>query len=200
MTAGGGDPVASGLRVGDVMRLTGASEAANNGINFTITGFSRRVEPRPSHVYPAPTTMAADSAFTMAGTGGSLIVPASGHVSESSRLRSGTQDIDVAQVFTECRVGGFNIQLPPTGIGTVEFTVMGRDGVAFEAGSRAVLHRAGAGDHDRAGGGGQRAAAGQRRHAGRRHRRQHPDGVEPGRHAGDRLATWCRKSSSAARW
>jgi Phage tail tube protein len=129
-----GDPVALGLRVGDVVRLTGASEVTNNGVNFTITSFSGASN-RTIHVYPAPTTMAADSAFTMAGTGGTLIIPASGHVSRKFAFEIWNQDIDVAQLFTECRVGGFNVQLPPTGIATVEFTVMGRDGVAFEAGS-----------------------------------------------------------------
>jgi len=134
LIAGGGDPVASGLRVGDIIRLTGASEVTNNGKNFTISSFSGASN-RTIHVYPAPTTMTADTTFTMAGTGGTLIIPASGHVSRKFAFEIWNQDIDVAQLFTECRVGGFNVQLPPTGIGTVEFTVMGRDGVAFEAGA-----------------------------------------------------------------
>jgi hypothetical protein len=134
LTAGGGDPVTEGFRVGDVIRLTGASEPANEGVNFTITSFSGASN-RTIHVYPAPTDMTADTAFTMAGTGGSLIIPSSGHVSRKFAIEIWNQDIDVARLFTECRLGGFNIQLPPTGIGTVEFTVMGRDGVNFEAGT-----------------------------------------------------------------
>ncbi len=134
LTAGGGDPVVAGFRVGDVIRLTGASVTGNNGVNFTVTSFSGASN-RTIHVYPAPATMAADTAFTMAAVGGNLIVPASGHVSRKFAFEIWNQDIDVAQLFTECRVGGFNVQLPPTGIGTVEFTVMGRDGIAFEAGA-----------------------------------------------------------------
>ena len=134
LTAGGGDPVAVGLRVGDVIRLTGASAVGNNGVNFIITSFSGASN-RTIHVYPPPATMTADTAFTMAAVGSTLIVPASGHVSRKFAFEIWNQDIDVAQLFTECRVGGFNVQLPPTGIGTVEFTVMGRDGVAFEAGA-----------------------------------------------------------------
>ena len=132
--AGGGDPLTSGLRVGDVIRLTGASEPLNVGKNFTISSFSGASN-RTIHVYPAPTTMAADTTFSMSGTGGTLIIPASGHVSRKFAFEIWNADIDVAQVFTECRIGGFNVQLPPTGIGTVEFTVMGRDGIAFEAGA-----------------------------------------------------------------
>ena len=134
LTAGGGDPVSLGLRVGDVVRLTGTSDVTNSGKNFTITGFSGASN-RTIAVSPAPTTMAADTTFTMAATGGNLIIPASGHVSRKFAFEIWNQDIDVAQLFTECRIGGFNVQLPPTGIGTVEFTVMGRDGVAFEAGA-----------------------------------------------------------------
>jgi hypothetical protein len=134
LIAGGGDPVAAGLRIGDVIRLTGTSEPLNAGKNFTIASFSGASN-RTIKVYPAPTTMAADTTFTMAGTGGTLIIPASGHVSRKFAFEIWNSDIDVAQLFTECRVGGFNVQLPPTGIGTVEFTVMGRDGVAFEAGA-----------------------------------------------------------------
>jgi Phage tail tube protein len=134
LTAGGGDPVSLGLRVGDVVRLTGTSDVTNSGKNFTITGFSGASN-RTIAVSPAPTTMVADTTFTMAATGGNLIVPASGHVSRKFAFEIWNQDIDVAQLFTECRVGGFNVQLPPTGIATVEFTVMGRDGVSFEAGA-----------------------------------------------------------------
>ena len=79
----------------------------------------------------------------MAGTGGTLIVPASGHVSRKFAFEIWNQDIDVAQVFTECRVGGFNIQLPPTGH---RHRRVHRDGprrCRLRGGQRAVLHRAG---------------------------------------------------------
>lgn len=134
LTAGGGDPMAEGFRVGDVLRLTDASEAANNGVNFVITEFSG-VSNRTIHVSPAPTEMTADTAFTIAGTGGTLIIPSSGHVSRKFAIEIWNQDVDVARLFTEYRFGGFNVQLPPTGIATIEFTGMGRDGVNFAAGT-----------------------------------------------------------------
>ena len=64
-TFGGGNPVTSGLRVGMVVRFTNLSEPLNNSKNFLVTGFGGSNN-RDISVYPAPTTMGADTAFNVA--------------------------------------------------------------------------------------------------------------------------------------
>ncbi|WP_296741440.1 phage tail tube protein [Mesorhizobium sp.] len=127
LTFGGGDPVALGLRVGHVFRLTDTSAPTDSGNNFVVLGFSgasnRTVEVYP----PPPADMTADTAFDLATIGKRLSVPSTGHVSRKFAFEIFNEDIDVARLFTECRVGGFTMQLPASGMSTIEFPVMGRN-------------------------------------------------------------------------
>lgn len=125
-TAAGGDPVALGLRVGTIFRLTGMSDPDNNTKNFLITGFSGGSN-RTILVYPAPDTMTADTSFSLVTTGKSIIVPSSSFVSRKFGIEHYFNDLDIGHLFTECRSGGFTIQLPASGMSTVEFPFMGRD-------------------------------------------------------------------------
>ncbi|MBN8978014.1 MAG: hypothetical protein J0I08_16200 [Rhizobiales bacterium] len=126
LTFGGGDPVALGLRVGHVFRLTDTSVVGDSGINFIALGFSGASN-RTMEVYPPPTDMTADTAFSLATVGKRLSAPSTGHVSRKFAFEIFNEDIDVARIFTECRIGGFTMQLPASGMSTIEFPVMGRN-------------------------------------------------------------------------
>ena len=67
LTLAGGDPVSDGLRVFDVIQITGASVAGNNQ-QYVILGFSGGSN-RVINVYPAPADMSADTAFGLARAG-----------------------------------------------------------------------------------------------------------------------------------
>lgn len=123
---GGGDPSALGLRVGSILRFTNLSESTNNTKNFLITGMSGTSN-RDVAVYPAPATMTADSAFDVAEVGQSLYAPASSFVSRKFAIEKYFEDIDIAELFTEVRADGFNVQLPASGNSTIDVTGMGRD-------------------------------------------------------------------------
>ena len=133
-TFGGGDPVAEGYRIGDVIRFTGLSEAANNSVNFLITGIGGTSN-RELTVYPAPTTMAADTAFDVSRPGKASFVPATGHVSRKFLFEVYNEDVDLSRLFKECRITGYRLSLPATGMATVEVMVMGRDMDVMSAGS-----------------------------------------------------------------
>lgn len=129
-----GNPVTKGLRIGMVMRFTNLSDSDNNSKNFLITGFGG-TQNRDVSVYPAPDDMTADSSFSLTTVGKTIIVPSSSFVSRKFAFEHYFADLDIAHLFTECRIGGFNIQLPPTGLSTVDFTVMGRDMELYTSGS-----------------------------------------------------------------
>lgn len=133
-TLGGGAPVTDGYRVGMIIRFTNLSEALNNSKNFMITGFSGTSN-RVISVYPAPTTMSADTAFNMTSVGKRVIVPASGHVSRKFAVEVYHSDLDLYRMFTECRVGGMNFDLPATGMAKVDIPMMGRDMESASGGS-----------------------------------------------------------------
>lgn len=125
-TFAGGNPVTKGFRVGSIIRFTNLSDADNNTKNFLIVAFGGS-QNRTVTVSPSPDTMTADSGFTVAEIGQSLFMPASSHVSRKVAIEHYFSDIGIARLFTEVRVGGFNLQLPATGLGTIDFEGMGRD-------------------------------------------------------------------------
>lgn len=130
-TFAAGNPVTEGFRVGMIVRFGTLSDADNNGKNFLILAFGG-TQNREMTVYPAPDSHSADTSFTIASVGRLLTVPASGHVSRKVAVEVWNEDVDVARLFTECRVAGFNMQLPASGMSTVEFPVMGRNLAIYE--------------------------------------------------------------------
>lgn len=133
-TLGGGNPVTEGWRVGMILRFTNLSDAANNNRNFVILAFGG-ANNREVTVYPAPASHSADTDFDVTTVGRQLIVPASGHVSRKVAVEIYNEDVDVARLFTENRLGGFNVQLPATGMSTVDFDLMGRNMQVYESGA-----------------------------------------------------------------
>ena len=126
LTFAGGDPVTSGLRTGMGVRFAGLAETANNGTTYVITGFSGTSN-RVVAVTPAPTTSAAEATFTMSSTGSTLFIPSTGHIRRKVAVEIYNEDVETARLFTECRVGGFNIQLPASGMATCDWEFTGRD-------------------------------------------------------------------------
>jgi len=134
-TFGGGDPVAGGLSVGGMFSLAGlVAGAANNNKKFTVVSFGGAGN-HDVTVFPAPTTMASESTFTLTGSGKSLIIPSTGFVPRKFAIEAFHEDVDLARLFTEVRVAGFTMTLPASGMSTVEFPMMGRDMEVFESGT-----------------------------------------------------------------
>lgn len=123
-TAGGGSFITKGFRVGHIIRFTNLSDADNNSKNFVILAIPTA---KTLTVYPSPDTMSADTSFTMASIGRRLIIPSTGFQSRKFAFEHYYQDLDIAKFFAECRIAGFNIGLPASGLATCEFPVMGRD-------------------------------------------------------------------------
>jgi hypothetical protein len=126
LTFAGGNPVALGLRAGMGVKFTGLATTANNNTTFMITGFSGTSN-RVVAVLPAPTTHAAETTFAMTSTGSVLSVPSTGHVRRKVAVEIYSEDIDTARLFVECRVGGFTLAMPASGMSTCDFVFTGRD-------------------------------------------------------------------------
>lgn len=130
----GGDPVAEGFQVGDIIRFANLAATANNAKNFLITGFGG-VTNRTVTVYPAPATDAvADTAFTVDRPGKRTIVPASSHVSRKVAFEVYNEDLDVALLHTENRITGYKIGIAP-GLATMEVMATGRNTQALSGAS-----------------------------------------------------------------
>jgi hypothetical protein len=103
----------------------------------------QRLSNRTVAVYPAPVTDAvADVAFSLTSngaTGKSIYVPSSSFVSRKFGFEHYNSDIDISRLFTECRIAGFNLQLPATGMGTIEIPGHGPRHGSCERRQRAIL-------------------------------------------------------------
>ena len=134
-TFAGGDPVAEGYRAGDIIRFTNLATTANNNVNFIIRGIGGTSN-RELNVYPAPVTDATpDSSFSVTRPGKTVIIPASGFTSRKFGVEQYFEDLDLSKLYTECRVTGYRISLPATGLSTIEIMMMGRNAVTFATGS-----------------------------------------------------------------
>ena len=133
-TFAGGDPVALGLVKGAIIEFASLSVAANNGVRFMVTGFGGTSN-REVTVYPAPTDMTADTAFTLTTPGQSCIIPASGHVRRKLAVERYDTDLDRARLYTEGRVTGFQVAVPAEGIATITVNLMGRSRETVTGGS-----------------------------------------------------------------
>lgn len=134
ITFAGGDPVSEGYGVGEIVRLANMSDVDNNARNFVIVGFGGTSN-RTLTVFPAPDTMSADTAFTITRPGKVTFPPATGHVSRKFFFEHYQSDIDYSRLFKECRIAGYRISAPATGMVTVDVTVLGRDMEIVSAGS-----------------------------------------------------------------
>ncbi len=132
LTFTNGDPVALGYRVGDIIRLSDlVAGAANNNVNFVIAAFGGTSN-REVTVSPAPATMADEPTFNFKTSGRGVAVPSTGHIRRKFAFEEQFDDIDFARLFLECRIGGITLNLPATGLATIEIPVMGRDMGVFE--------------------------------------------------------------------
>lgn len=129
-----GDHNALGVRVGSVIRFTTGVAAGNLNKNFLVTGMSGTTG-RVYAVFPAPTTEAAVATWSMTVAGKRLVVPNSSLVSRKLAVEVNAEDLDISRVFTELRVNSGSVSIPPSGMATCGFGMMGRNMVVRTGGS-----------------------------------------------------------------
>jgi hypothetical protein len=129
---GGGSWITAGLRVGDVIRLTGHSSAGNNSRNLRITGLTT------STITVAETLTAnavADTAFTI--TRPRTLVQG---LDESYwTVEEYETIIDASELFTDVKVGSMLLELQPNGMALLTFGLIGLDMEAKTAGDAPVF-------------------------------------------------------------
>lgn len=124
ITASAGSWITAGLRVGQVIRPTAGFVAGNMSRNLRITALTATV----ITVAETLTVEAGPlSTYTIAVPGKELWVPSTGHTDDSFTIEHYFSDVDETETFTGCKVNTAEIALPPTGLSTVRFGVIGKD-------------------------------------------------------------------------
>ena len=116
----------SGFQVGDVVDISGFTTTGvpNNkrAVVKSVTAGSMVVHNLDNS--DGATKAAADN-VTVAEAGKKIAIPQTGHTRDYFTIEHWHSDIAQSERFTDCVFTGFNLNVPPNGMATIEFPVMG---------------------------------------------------------------------------
>ena len=121
-----GSYLTDGLRVGNVIRLTGFN-ANNNAKNLLVITLTATVATVIVLNGAALTPETVASSGTYAATGKTTYAPATGHTDDSYTIEQFYSDISQSEVTTGNKVNTVGLALPATGLVTADFGFMGQD-------------------------------------------------------------------------
>lgn len=128
VTRATGSWITDGVQVGQVLRLTGAGlNVANVAKNILVAGMTATVL---TVAVPNGLTLVAEgpiATVTATVVGKVTYVPTTGHTDQSFTFEEWYSDIAQSEVYTGVKVGTMAVQLPSTGLSTVDLTFMGKD-------------------------------------------------------------------------
>lgn len=127
LTRASGSYLTDGFKIGDVIRLSvGTFNAANSNKNLLVTGLTATVA---TVVTLNGSPMVAEgpiASATVAVQGKKTWIPATGHTDVSYSIEHWYGDIAQSEVFSGIKFDKAAISLPPTGMATVQFDVLGQ--------------------------------------------------------------------------
>lgn len=126
VTRAAGDFLTGGIKVGDVIRLTGGSLNANNvGKNLVVTNVTATV--LTVNVLNGETLTAEGpiASCTVTVTGKKSWTPTSSHTNKYITFEDYSSDAARSQYYKDCQITAMNLSAPATGIITVQFPVVG---------------------------------------------------------------------------
>lgn len=126
VTRSTGSFLTDGVKVGDVVRLSGANlDAANVGINLVVvdlTALALTVNVLNGSTLTAESSKASS---TVTVTGKKAWTPTAAHTNKYVTFEDYSSDVARSQLFSDVQIGGANINAPATGLITVQFPLVG---------------------------------------------------------------------------
>lgn len=128
VTRATGSFLTSGLKIGQVIRLTaGTFNAANLNKNLFIVDLTALIA---TVIVLNGTALVAEGPIataTISVPGKTTYVPTTGHTDKSFSIEEWYSDISRSEVFSGCKFTKASIQLPPSGMATLGLDVSGKD-------------------------------------------------------------------------
>lgn len=123
----GGSWLVDGFKVGDVVRFTGWDSPAtgNNDHNFLITALTATVMTVYGLDGVGPVTRAKGDSVACAVEGKKVWTPQTGHTEDWFSIEHNYSDLDLSEVFWDCKVASGAFKLPATGMATVDWAIQG---------------------------------------------------------------------------
>jgi len=122
-----GSWLTDGVKVGMVVRASGLTTSGDNSKNLlvaSLTATNAVVVPLNGSTMTAQGTA---SSVTLTAPGKQTFVPATGHTDDSYTVEEFYSDIAQSEVYTGMKVNSVAVQLPATGLTTVDIGFAGKD-------------------------------------------------------------------------
>jgi hypothetical protein len=127
LTRATGSYLTDGIKVGHVVRLSvGTFNAANLAKNLFVVSVTALVATVVVLNASALVAEGPIATATVTVIGKTTYIPTSGHTDKSFSLEHFMADIGQSEVFSGCKVDQITLNLPPTGMATVDIDVMGQ--------------------------------------------------------------------------
>jgi hypothetical protein len=128
VTRATGDFLTDGFKVGQVVRLTGSGlNVANAAKNLLIAAISSTVLTVKVVNTSALVAEGPIATVTATAVGKTTFVPSTGHTDQSYTVEEWYSDIAQSEVYTGMKLNSMAVQLPATGLTTVDFGFAGKD-------------------------------------------------------------------------
>jgi hypothetical protein len=128
VTRASGDYISGGLKVGDVIRLSaGSFNVANSNKNLLIVTLTATVATVVTLNGSAMVAEGPIASSTATVVGKKTFVPTSAHTDKAFSIEHWFPDVPASELFLGCKFSKASISLPPTGMATVSFDVVGQD-------------------------------------------------------------------------
>lgn len=124
---GGGSWITDGFKLGDVVQQTGwtTDGVPNNTHNFLITALTATIMTVLAIDGTPPAAKAVGDPVTTTVTGQKCWIPATGHTEDWFTIEHNYSDVDLSEVFWDCKPTSMAVKAPATGIPTVDFNILG---------------------------------------------------------------------------
>ena len=122
-----GDWIEDGFKLGDVIQQTGwtTDGVPNNAHNFLITALTATVMTVLAIDGTPPVTKAKGDDVVTTVKGQKCWTPATGHTEDWFTIEHNYSDVDLSEVFWDCKPTSIAVKAPATGIPTVDFNILG---------------------------------------------------------------------------
>jgi hypothetical protein len=129
ITRATGDWIASGYQPGHVIRITAGTGANANNLNknLLITSATALVLTVVVLNGSAFTGSSITAAGAISVIGKTTFVPTTGHTEDSYTIEEWFGDIAQSETYSGMKPGTMNVQLPATGLSTIDISFMGKD-------------------------------------------------------------------------
>jgi hypothetical protein len=128
-TRGAGSWLTDGFKVGDVVNFSGWTTTGvnNNAHNFVIITLTALVMTVLAVDGTPVVAKAAGDAVTLVTVGKKAWVPSTAQTRDYYTINHWFADIGISEEYNDCVFTGFTATLPPSGMSTIDFPVMGLD-------------------------------------------------------------------------